>query len=75
MVIQKIMAKINQQNKNKRTKNIKGNNFSPSQKLLRGWKSLVLRFDALFFTRNFFVKKNKQAQNCLNNLKYNTAKL
>ena len=44
-----------------------------SKKLLRGWKSFILRFGAFFFAQNFFVKKkNELAWNCPNNLIYNT---
>ena len=60
-------TKMNQQNKDKLTLNNKSNNFSRAQILLRGWKSFVLRL-ALFVHAKYFLKKNKQAWNCLDNL-------
>ena len=46
-------AKINQQNKIKQTLNNKGNNFLPTQKLLKRWKSFVLRFGAFCAFKTF----------------------
>ena len=53
-------AKINKQNKNKLTRNNKGNNFSRVHKLL-GVTCFCAR-------ESFSSKKNKQAWNCLDNL-------
>ena len=57
-------AKTNQPNKNKWTKNNKGNNFLCAQKLLRGWKLFVLCFRAVYFVQNLFVKKKTGLKLC-----------
>ena len=61
-------AKMNQQNKNKLTLNKKGNNFSRTPKLLRRWKSFVLRLVIFVRLKPFRKKINKQAWNCPSNL-------
>ena len=65
-------AKINRQSKIKETLNKKDNNFSRTQKLLRGWKSLVLRFGAFLGLKTFSQNKNRLAWNCLETSLYYT---
>ena len=52
-------ANINQQNKIKKTLNKKCNNFSQAQKLLRGWKSFVLRLVVFVRLKPFRKKINR----------------
>ena len=46
-------TKTNLQNKNKRTKNNKGNMFLGAKKLLRRWTIFVLRFCAFLRSKSF----------------------
>ena len=67
-------SKNNLQNKIKQTKNNKGNNFSGTRSSKRV-KIVCFAFSCFFSAPKCFVKKNKQIQNCPNNLKYNTTEV
>ena len=46
-----------------------------AQKLLRGWKPFVLRLVLFLCWKSLLKKKNKEVQNCPDNLKYNTTEV
>ena len=60
-------ANINQQNKIKQTLSNKGNNLSCAQ-IFKRVKVACFTFWYFSCVRNLFVKKDKQAWNCLDNL-------
>ena len=60
-------ANINQQNRITQTLNNKGNNFSSAQTSKRV-KVACFAFWCILCARNHFVKKNKQAWNCPDNV-------